>query len=209
MAAAESKGLPRAIVTPYCPRMIAEASIWEKISAIAQSIGALATTAAVLVALWLARRQASPVLKVSNGFYQLARLGSLMSSGETLFRVGVVNSGLRDVVIQGVVIRYGLRRKVGFIITPMFRPESAQPGIRLEPAASCSFLYPESLTEKAGGIVRVLGSGWRRRINERLLKIGVYLSTGEEILVRMDPEYIRRIRGVAPTPEASSTPTKE
>lgn len=71
----------------------------EMISAASQAIAAVGTLAAVVVSLWLARRQGAPRLRVRNAIVQLVQRNQNDPDEREFFQITVTNTGGRDVRI--------------------------------------------------------------------------------------------------------------
>lgn len=93
---------------------------WAKVAAIGQTAGALATFAAVVVALWLAKSERAYLLRVR------ARFGLILDvAGKTeVMTIEVVNIGLRKVTVTGFGWTTGFRNTLR-ILPPAFRLRSA------------------------------------------------------------------------------------
>src|SRR5205809_736788 len=114
---------------------------WEIANTLAQLVGALGTLAAVIVSLWLARRQGAPRLKVRNGIYQMIQPGAVQPMQGEYFQVAATNTGHRDVVVNGIGWRVGRFRKRTFFQVPPNPPFHTVPK-RLQPAEEALFLFP-------------------------------------------------------------------
>lgn len=99
--------------------MSADELFWAKITAIGQVAGAVATFLAVLIALYLARREQSLRIRVSAGLWSIFSEGSVTP----VVAVTVDNIGLRKVGITGIGWTTGFFGRI-FSILPVLRARS-------------------------------------------------------------------------------------
>ena len=159
-------------------------SIWEKVAAIAESVAAVGTLAAVVVALWLAKRQGAPQVRLRAGIYAVISGGPPPRSVQgRVVRIGVVNSGLRDSLVTGIGWRVGLFNKAHFFI---LLADGSLPR-KLSPAEEVSITIPWAQFEKDSHNLRAeLRAGWIPGLRRKTLRVATYLSTGENVYAKPD-----------------------
>jgi len=92
------------------------------VNAIAAIASAIGTVAAVIVALYLARKDERIRLRVSNGIMMAASMGPVQKVLGLEFHVSVTNLGRRPASLNGIEFQVGLfkkRKKHFFILFPM------------------------------------------------------------------------------------------
>lgn len=169
---------------------------WQFINSFADWLSALGTIAAVVTALHLSRRSERRHLSVSNGYYRVLPSVPGRAAEHRYFQIRAVNDGLRDVVVQGVMWDWrpviGRRRRF-VMLTTTAQPSTPVPA-RLLPGDTATFLFREHEFEAGAGDLRqtVQSSSWPRFAVNRL-RCGVYTTTGEEILGRVDADVRRSL----------------
>jgi hypothetical protein len=167
---------------------------WDIAVSIAQIVSAIATAAAVIISLWLVRRQTFSNIRINAHYGYIMSDTNTSSPGEFLYLVRATNAGLRDVTIDNVIWSFGIFRKKRFIQIPGFHPLSAPVPIKLVPSATAHFYFPGNWAEKSDDMSKLLGRHFCRWLNEVSLMIGVSLSTGETIYTRADKDVKSRLR---------------
>jgi hypothetical protein len=127
--------------------MEAELLLWTKIAAIGQVAGAIATTAAVFVSLWIVLSERQPRVKVTAGLRLLITQGR-PDLAEEVISITVLNAGLRPVSVASIGWRVGWMKRFGpewarmghAIQTSSGRRDSADPPYVLEPGQQKSML---------------------------------------------------------------------
>jgi hypothetical protein len=113
---------------------------------------------------------------------------------ELLYNVRVTNTGLRDITIETVVWRFGFLSKKHFVQVPNWHPHSTPIPTKLAPSAIAHYYFPGDWADKSADMLKLLGHGIVRWLNESTLKVGVSLSTGETIYTRADKDVVLRLR---------------
>ena len=159
-------------------------SSWEIANTLAQAVAAFGTLAAVIVSLWLARRQGAPRVKVRNGV--MIQLGGAQPMRSEYFQVAATNTGHRDVVVNGIGWRVGRFRKRTFFVIPPNPPFPTVPK-KLQPAEEVLFLFSlDNFLKGSDALLDAFGKDRLARWRARRARVGVWLSTGEEFYVRVD-----------------------
>lgn len=164
---------------------------WQFINSFADWLSAFGTIAAVVTALSLSRRSERRHLSVWNGFYRILPSAPGTAGSHRYFQIRAVNDGLRDVVVQGVMWDWrpliGRRRRY-VMLTPTAHPSTTVPA-RLLPGDHATFLFRDYEFEAGAGDLRetVHSATWPRFAAYRL-RCGVFTTTGEEILARVDAD---------------------
>ena len=157
---------------------MAQRDAFDVMSLLAEWLSAIGTVGAVIVALVLARLQNKPSVRLTVGVFNLAPHAGTIDERLKAVRIGVVNTGSRDIVIRGLFWRVGLLSRQAFIQIPGSHHLTAKLPARLAPSESADFLF--GIDEFASG-TEPLTKAIRER--NRLLsrvRVGVYLATGEE-----------------------------
>lgn len=156
----------------------------ELISVIAESLTAIGTVGAVIVALWLANRQSRPALRVRACFVSMVTLGQNVADSPEYFQISVVNAGYQDVVINGLQWTVGVIRKRHLIQIPELPPLAPRLPHRLPPRETTTFLFPKAeFLANFAKLIPARHSGLLGKLLARPVRAGVYLSTGEYFLV--------------------------
>lgn len=103
------------------------------------------------------------------------------------FAIQVVNDGFRDVMLQGIAGRLrGIRPQV-FLVVPPVDAHSTQLPAKLSYGEQANFLFPTStFNENAIDLLSRIYSSWFPSISVRLLRVGVFATTGPEFLAPLD-----------------------
>ena len=149
------------------------------INTIAQSVAAIGTLAAVIVALYLARRQTAERVTVTTAKVGIVTPGIPGSNEGFFLRIAITNSCLRDVTLTGIGWRVGWWRPERFFqLLPLNELSSILPK-RLAPSETALFFYPwDDYVVNALPLRRALGTDLRGRVRARMTKCEVFLSTG-------------------------------
>lgn len=153
------------------------------VNAAAQAVSALGTLAAVIVALYLARHQVRANLAIRTTVVRLVTPGVPDSDEGRFLRVGIANSGFRDVKIISMGWQVGriIRRAHFHQLLPLNALSSSLPA-KLAPGDTADFYYPwEQFIKNSTSIRTAIGTGWLRRRRARTTQFVAYLSTGEAI----------------------------
>jgi hypothetical protein len=136
----------------------------------------------------------------------LVEPGSRVSDRPLYFSVNVVNTGARDIVVSGVQWQVGWLPKAFFVqLTPSDNLNSRVP-TKLGPSEEANYFIPEAMfTRNLGRIAAAFQGGWLKRLNNRRVRVGVYLSTGESFLVTPDDSVMKRLRAAPSLPEMESS----
>lgn len=163
-----------------------------------QGVAALGTVAAVVAALWLARRDWSVRLRVRAGVRRIVLAGQPIKEAPEFVTVSVTNLGRRVVEVTSVFFKPPLLGNGDFLMTPPENPWSGSIPTRLEEGETVSLHFPlpgfdEELRKIAGacgpGIL-----GWYRR---RYLRIGAFTSVERGAAERVEKGLRDRIEGIA------------
>ena len=161
---------------------------WEFFNTFAGWAAALGTLAVVIVSLRLARRAEKVRLRVHSGLYRMVAMGQAPAQAPQYFQIGAVNAGSRDATIQGLMWDYRplLRRRKRLVMVPG-GPGSTPVPARLQPTQQATFLFPLDQFEiGAKDLVALLREARYPKLAVRRLRAGVYTTTGEEVLRRLD-----------------------
>lgn len=153
---------------------MSDRELWKFINTFAPWFSALGSLAAVITALYLARRERTVDLKITAGVRVVA---APPQSPEWCVYVEVVNRGRRRAVVDGIVWRLPrLLSEYEYAWIPAANPLSAQIPSTLEDGARARFVGP--LAGFTTHFRDVVGTGWTRHIKARLLRVAVTTSTG-------------------------------
>ncbi len=158
------------------------------ITTIAESVGALATAAAVIVALWLARRESRVRLSITNGIYHVIAVGQTMQNSPQVIHVRATNEGFRSLKIAGVTWQLGQWRKKRFVVAlPGAGANSTKLPARLEYGDDASFYFPlQTFPGDAKVVLDAIKASKSPRRALKKLRVGVYTTTGHEITSPID-----------------------
>jgi hypothetical protein len=164
---------------------------WDVVNAIAQSVSAVGTLAAVVVSLTLARKQNRSRLRVRVGVAHIVQQGG-PDFGRFL-QVSVVNVGFRDTTISTLGWSVGVLKPVHLIQTLSLHELSSTLPRKLAPSESANFLFPwERFLELAGPLGDNISGRWMF-VKSRLVWADVFLTTGERARARLEAPIARRI----------------
>lgn len=162
---------------------------WRFINTFAPWFSAFGTVSAVIVSLYLARRSARPTIRVSAAIVQTIPSGQLVS-GE-FFQIRVVNPGFREVTVSGIMWKQlGWRRqnKQTYVVFPPADPYSTRLPAKLEYGDQAHFFFPVDTFPKLGKhLLATLTESSASSFRLRMLRVGVYASTGEEFMTSLEP----------------------
>jgi hypothetical protein len=164
---------------------------WRFINTFAPWFSALGTLTAVIVSLYLARRAAKLDVRVNLSVVSLFSQGQNLSGVPPYFNITVVNHG-REAVIKGIGWRQRWPTRHVWSQIPPNDPLSTKLPARLEFGDTATLLFPTTtFNADAKPILEHVKLSRFPKLTVRLLRAGVYASTGEEFLVRFD-KHIRR-----------------
>lgn len=186
-------------------------STLELINTVAQSLGAIGTLAAVIVALYLARRQTSEQISIRTAKIGIVRQG-LPGSHEGFFlQIAITNVGLRDVTITSFGWQIAGRPRVHFFQSlPMSTLSSTLPK-KLAPSETATFVYPwDDFIAKAGPLRRAFGRGPFGRAVAQMTKCVVCLSSGVVARATIDSHVANELfkASLSDSPSPPSTASK-
>ena len=165
---------------------------WTFVNTFAPWLSAVGTIAAVVVSLYLAQRSGKIKIRVSCGIYRVAGYGQSLAAAPEYLQIRAVNHGFREATIQGIMWQYGKwRTKQKLVMAPPVNPLSARLPARLAPGESASFLF--TMTEFKNGadaLVALLRRSGTPHLAANRLRVGVYTTTGEEILASVDSQVL-------------------
>lgn len=161
----------------------------------ASIFSAIGTVGAVGVALWLARTQNKSSVRVRVTFSNAVLPGRPSPAVLRYLSIGVTNTGARDIVVHGVEWHLGRFRKRYFYQTIPTTAMSRVPR-RIPPGELAHFLIPrDDFEERSGDLREEIHQGWWRKHFRRRVRAGVYLSSGESIMVEPDREVLNFLYG--------------
>ena len=164
---------------------------WRFINTFAPWFSALGTFAAVVLSLYLARRAARPKLGVSSAIVRTVTPGQTMAGSPEFFQIRVVNRGFREVVISGIMWKQSGWRKQVYVVFPPADAYSTKLPAKLQHGEQAHFFFPtETFPRLGSALLKTLNDSTPSSLKLRMLRVGVYASTGEEFLSRLD-ENIR------------------
>ncbi len=165
---------------------------WRFINTFAPWLSAIGTIAAVIVSLYLARRAGRADVRVSAAIMNLISPGQKPADAPEFFDIRAVNHGFREVVIQGIMWRLrGLKPKFYFVIPPA-DPYSTRLPVRLQYGERAQFMFPTRTFRKdAESLLLPLKDSRSVWLATRRLRVGVYSTTGQEFLTRLDKQVRR------------------
>ncbi|MBK8247516.1 MAG: hypothetical protein IPK85_08990 [Gemmatimonadetes bacterium] len=184
--------------------MIQMNEAWSKAEVVAQILSAVGTLAAVVVALHLARQQGRARVRATATLGTLLSQGSL--DGQEVLKVGVVNIGHRDAVVEAIGWRIGVVRRRHFFQTLSSHPLAGKLPWKLAPSERATFLFDwATYVLKSSDLQRALSAGaWRW---PRVMRLTITLSTGEYLTFPVDPMLRNALRGASlPVQDAAQEP---
>lgn len=163
--------------------------IW---NAVGTWVAGIATFAAVLVSLNLARRSERVRLKVFAGFRLVIRGDG--TPPEEHLNIGVTNLGDRSVTINTVGWVVGKRKQKRYCIQTVSGPWTAQYPVELQHGKNASFMVPFNhtpnwLTEFANGFLKSLPD---KELDTLIVQ--VHTSVGQTIEVKPEKDLVERLR---------------
>lgn len=160
------------------------------ISTIADVLAAVGTVAAVIVALYLARRDENVRLQVHSGFYEQFVRGPSGGHQGSSFGLFATNIGRRPASISAIDLKVGLWKPAVFLL--MFPPDSYNTVLptTLEDGEQATFLMPKKQFE--GEMVKI-GPEVRSRLDKRYIRIGVHARNGGSYYSRLTPPVQKRV----------------
>ncbi len=181
-------------------------SLWLFINSFAGWLSAFGTIAAVIVALYLARRDSRIRLRVVVGLRLLLQQGA--DKQPEFFSLEVTNVGRRPANIINILMRDGLRFRVkqfGFgslmVMIPPAHPLSARVPITIGDGERAHYLVPWPEFERINGRkVRGHFAGRLGSVRARLFRIGVSTSAGGIFDTRIERPLADRLVELAHRP---------
>jgi hypothetical protein len=159
------------------------------IDTVTNAVAAVGTVGAVVVALFLARRDSRVRIRVINGIYNLASVGQTIGSAPRVIRVSATNIGFRAARVEGVFWQLGRwrwRRRFVTLVPSAF-PGSTPTPAKLEYGDEALFLFPlASFPKDAQQLMHDLQAARFRRLAVGRLRVGVYTSAGHEYTAPID-----------------------
>jgi hypothetical protein len=178
---------------------------YDILTLVANWLAAIGTNAAVIVALVLAYRQNRPRVNVTARMMHVVDMGERVRSAPLYFNVTAVNTGARDVVVQGIQWHIGWFRKSYLVQLPDNNGLSARLPTKLLPGEVANYLFSEEVfTRNAWRVAELWQGDYFRRLRRKRVRVGVYLSTGENILVAPDERVMKRLIAAPPRPATES-----
>ena len=173
--------------------------LWRFINSFAGWLSAFGTIAAVIVALYLARRDSRIRLKVAVGLRLLLQRDA--EERPEFFSIEVTNVGRRPANIVNIVMRDGLRFRVkrfGFgsrmVMMPPAHPLSSRVPTTISDGERANYFVPWPEYETVNGDnVRELFAGRLGWIRARLFRVGVATSAGGIFDVRIERPLADRL----------------
>ena len=173
--------------------------LWVFINGFAGWVSAFGTIAAVIVALYLARRDSRIRLKVAVGLRLLLQQG--VQGRPEFFAIEVTNLGRRPASIVNLVLRDGLRLRVKrfrfgrqMVMMPSAHPWSSRVPTTLNDGERANYLLPWPEYERLNGKeARALFGGRLGRIRARLFRAGVTTSAGGVFDARIERPLAERL----------------
>jgi hypothetical protein len=181
-------------------------SLWLFINSFAEWLSAIGTIAAVIVALYLARRDSRIRLKVVVGIRRILQHG--VKERPEFFNIEVTNMGRRPANIINLVLRDGLRfrvRRVGLgcqiVMIPPANEWSSRVPITLSDGERADYFVPWPEFEGLNGErMRGLFAGRLGWIRARLFHVGVVTSAGGIFDGRIERQLADRLVELARRP---------
>ena len=163
---------------------------WTFVNSFAEWFSAIGTIAAVITALYLARREGRPAVRVRAG------MRTLIASGlprQEFVMLDVTNLGRREVRLTHLYWTTGILRKQHYVwLAPRNALSSAFP-IKLEDGEQANYMMPaEELEEKFANIARRLSGRWAP-IRARMIRTAVATSSGHDFSRRVEPSLWKPI----------------
>jgi len=159
---------------------------WRFINTFAPWLSAVGSLAAVVVSLYLARRNTRLDLRV---FPALARVGipGQKNTWENFFQIRVVNHGGRDAVVNGVGWWWRGFPRRNWLHLPPDNVYSAQVPKKLAFGEEACVLYPlATFNRDAAPLLKHIAAAWFPEVSVRLIRVGVFTSTGQQFRVPLD-----------------------
>ncbi len=162
---------------------------WEFINSFAPWLAALGTISAVVVSLLLALRTTKIKLKTKAAIYNIVAPGQRVSDSPEYVQIQVVNHGFRDATVNGIMWSYKpvLGRRRTFVMVPPANPYSSTLPAKIAHGDSANFLLTiDEFKRGADTLLDVVLKAKRPESAVGRIRAGVYTSTGDEFLTRID-----------------------
>jgi hypothetical protein len=164
---------------------------WEFINSFADWFAALGTVLAVVVSLRLARKQFAPNVQVHVSGVILA---DGVEAPESRFEVRAVNRGMVDVVVSGIHATYAFSRQRMVIVPPRDALSSRLP-TRLSHGETAHYFFTyEQFSNALSGLNSFVPHWMLWPPFRRLVRVGVYTSTGADFMMKADRSLVQLIR---------------
>jgi hypothetical protein len=124
----------------------------------------------------------------------MAGEGQKFGDAPRYFHVQAVNHGLREATIQGLMWEYrpSFGRKQKLVIIPPGNPYSSVLPKKISYGDGASFLFTIGQFESGSGpLIDILRKVRFPRLAARRLRVGVYTTTGNEVVTSLDHEVRR------------------
>lgn len=159
---------------------------WPLINSFAGWLSAIGTLLAVIVSLYLARRDSRIRLKTSVGRRKIFTTGPAPPEGKDSIIIAVTNVGRRVTTVTGLFWKNRLVRNAYAMQNPGRAPLSAQIPIRLQDGDEADFtvVLKDFAINDPAVFVRMLP--WPRSLTVRFLRMQLRTSTGEIFRARIE-----------------------
>jgi hypothetical protein len=175
--------------------------MFDVLTLLATWFSALGTVGAVIVALYFSLRETRQRLRVHGSIVNVVGMGQTLAGAPEYFNLSVTNEGHRDAVINGIQWKVGVIKVRRYVQIPSGPPLSPTLPHRLAPGASANFMFPSATFVKE---TLSIYKHSLRPLLDRKLRVGVWLSTGEDFVVRPDPTVFKEWKAaVGPPPKAA------
>ncbi len=165
---------------------------WRFINTFAPWLSAIGTIAAVVVSLYLARRSVRTDVRVFAAIMNLISPGQKLADSPEFFQIRAVNHGFREVVIQGIMWQLRGLKSQAYVVIPPVDPYSTKLPVRLQCGEQAQFMFSTtSFRNDAESLLLKLKDSRSVSSATRRLRVGVYSSTGQEFLARLDKRLRR------------------
>jgi hypothetical protein len=171
-----------------------EREVWLFINSFADWLSALGTIAAVITALYLARRDSRISLRVLAGIRML--LGGNLPTDRVheFVCLEITNVGRRQARVSNIYFRDGFPWGSKFVMIPPKNIFSSAVPIMLADGETASYVIPvEEFEQVNQGWLKKHFAGTRGRVRARLFRAGVVASAGGMFDVRVEDSLRRRL----------------
>ncbi|MFQ5852936.1 MAG: hypothetical protein ACE5JU_20440 [Candidatus Binatia bacterium] len=171
---------------------------WKFINSFAPWLAAIGTVAAVITALYLARKDARIQLKVRALIRFVAIVGTDLGPGPDYVSVEVSNVGRRVATVTYIYWKTGIFRKKNYVWLVPQNPYSANIPVKLHDGEQATFM--DLMTQFERGIKKFAEedlSGWASGLKGRFVRVGVGTSTGDRFEALVDKSLRARFLEMA------------